>query len=83
LAQLVIHNKGISVKLTFAEKIWSISGDFEIPVTSIRGAEVFFKELTGQCAWERLCQVFITLVDFSAKAEPIFWWFALENRRFS
>ena len=35
-----MHNRGISVKLTFAEKIWSVSGDFEIPVTSIRGAEV-------------------------------------------
>lgn len=28
------------MKLTLAEKIWSLSGDFEIPVTSIRGAEV-------------------------------------------
>jgi hypothetical protein len=40
MAKLVVHNNGISVKLTFAEKIWSISGDFDIPVTSIRGAEV-------------------------------------------
>ena len=28
------------MKLTLVEKIWSVSGDFEIPVTSIRGAEV-------------------------------------------
>jgi len=40
MAQVVVHPRGISVKLTLAEKIWSISGDFEIPVTSIRGAEV-------------------------------------------
>jgi hypothetical protein len=40
MAHVVVHSKGISVKLTFAEKIWSVSGDFEIPVTSIRGAEV-------------------------------------------
>ena len=40
MASIVVNSKGISVKLTFAEKIWSISGDFEIPVTSIRGAEV-------------------------------------------
>ena len=40
MAKLAIHDRGISVKLTTAEKIWSLSGDFEIPVTSIRGAEV-------------------------------------------
>jgi hypothetical protein len=40
MAHVVVHNKGISVKLTLAEKIWSVSGDFEIPVTSVRGAEV-------------------------------------------
>ena len=40
MANIVLHAKGISVKLTIAEKIWSVSGDFEIPVTSIRGAEV-------------------------------------------
>jgi len=40
MAQLVIHDRGISVKLTASEKVWAISGDFEIPVTSIRGAEV-------------------------------------------
>lgn len=40
MAELVIHDRGISVKLTAAEKFWSLSGDFEIPVTSIRGAEV-------------------------------------------
>lgn len=40
MVQVIVHSTGISVKLTFAEKIWSISGDFEIPVTSIRGAEV-------------------------------------------
>ena len=40
MATIEVHNKGISVKLTLAEKIWSISGDFEIPGTSIRGAEV-------------------------------------------
>ena len=40
MAQLEVHNKGITVRLTFAEKLWSLSGDFEIPVTSIRGAEV-------------------------------------------
>ena len=40
MAHLVVHSKGITVNLTLAEKIWSLSGDFEIPVTSIRGAEV-------------------------------------------
>ena len=40
MASIVVHPKGISVKLTLSEKIWSLSGDFEIPVTSIRGAEV-------------------------------------------
>lgn len=40
MAHFVIHDRGISVKLTAAEKFWSLSGDFEIPVTSIRGAEV-------------------------------------------
>lgn len=40
MAKLVVHDYGISVKLTTAEKFWSISKDFEIPVTSIRGAEV-------------------------------------------
>ena len=40
MAKLVVHGTGISVKLTAAEKFWSLSGDFEIPVTAIRGAEV-------------------------------------------
>jgi hypothetical protein len=40
MSKVEVTKSGISVKLTFAEKIWSISGDFEIPVTSIRGAEV-------------------------------------------
>ena len=40
MAHIEVHSKGISVKLTLAEKVWSLSGDFEIPVTSIRGAEV-------------------------------------------
>ena len=40
MAQVLVSSKGIRVKLTWPEKIWSISGDFEIPVTSIRGAEV-------------------------------------------
>ena len=40
MASIEVHNKGISVKLTLAEKFWSLSGNFEIPVTSIRGAEV-------------------------------------------
>ena len=40
MAKLVVHDYGISVKLTTSEKFWSISKDFEIPVTSIRGAEV-------------------------------------------
>jgi hypothetical protein len=40
MAQVLVHPRGLSVKLTFAEKIWSMSGHFEIPVTSIRGAEV-------------------------------------------
>ena len=40
MATVKVLKNGISVKLTFAEKIWSMSGDFEIPVTSIRGADV-------------------------------------------
>ncbi len=40
MARVQVLKNGISVTLTFAEKIWSISGDFEIPVTSVRGAEV-------------------------------------------
>lgn len=40
MAQVIVHDRGIRVKLTLAEKIWSVSGDFDIPVTSIRGAEV-------------------------------------------
>lgn len=40
MAQIVVHDKGVSVKLSLAEKIWSLSDDFEIPVTSLRGAEV-------------------------------------------
>lgn len=40
MAKLVIHDKGISVKLARAEKFWSLKRDFEIPATSIRGAEV-------------------------------------------
>ena len=40
MAHLEVHNKGLTVRMTFAEKLWSLSGDFEIPVTSIRGAEV-------------------------------------------
>ncbi len=40
MAKLIVHDRGVRVKLTLAEKIWSISGDFDIPVTSIRGAEV-------------------------------------------
>lgn len=40
MAQLLIHDKGISVKLTPAEKFWSLKNDFEIPVTAIRGAQV-------------------------------------------
>ena len=40
MARIEVHSKGITVRLTAAEKFWSLSGDFEIPVTSIRGAEV-------------------------------------------
>ena len=40
MATVQVLNNGIAVKLTTSEKIWSMSGDFEIPVTSIRGAEV-------------------------------------------
>ncbi len=40
MAKVIVHDRGIRVQLTLAEKIWSISGDFDIPVTSIRGAEV-------------------------------------------
>jgi len=40
MAQVIVHDRGIRVKLTLAEKIWSVSGDFDIPVTAIRGAEV-------------------------------------------
>jgi hypothetical protein len=40
MARVQVLKNGIAVKLTTSEKIWSISGDFEIPVTSIRGAEV-------------------------------------------
>ena len=40
MAKVSITNRGVSVKLTFAEKIWALKRDFEIPVTSIKGAEV-------------------------------------------
>jgi len=40
MAKLIVHDRGVRVQLTLAEKIWSVSGDFYIPVTSIRGAEV-------------------------------------------
>ncbi len=40
MAKLVVHERGINVKLSPAEKFWSLKGDFEIPVTSIRGAQV-------------------------------------------
>lgn len=40
MAQLKVHPKGISVQLSPAEKFWSLKGDFEVPTTSIRGAEV-------------------------------------------
>lgn len=40
MARLELHSKGITIRLSAAEKCWSLSGDFEIPVTSIRGAEV-------------------------------------------
>lgn len=40
MANVVVHNNGISIRLSPAEKFWSLKGDFEIPVTSIRGAEV-------------------------------------------
>lgn len=40
MAKLVVHDKGIRVQLNSAEKLWSLKSDFEIPVTSIRGAEV-------------------------------------------
>jgi hypothetical protein len=47
MASIVVHDRGITVKLTVAEKIWSLSGDFEIPVTSIRGAEVVPGKVTS------------------------------------
>ena len=40
MAKLVILDRGVRVKLTPAEKFWSLKSDFEIPVTAIRGAEV-------------------------------------------
>ena len=54
MAQFVVHDKGISVKLTPSEKFWSLKGDFEIPVTSIRGAEVVpgkIRSLLGNFTW--------------------------------
>ena len=40
MAKLVILDRGIRVQLSAAEKFWSLKSDFDIPVTSIRGAEV-------------------------------------------
>jgi hypothetical protein len=40
MAKVIVHSKGISVKLTPMENFWSLKRDFEIPVTSIKGAEV-------------------------------------------
>lgn len=40
MAKVTVHSKGISVKLTPMENFWSLKRDFEIPVTSIKGAEV-------------------------------------------
>ena len=40
MAKVEITNRGVGVKLTPAEKFWSLKRDFEIPVTSIKGAEV-------------------------------------------
>lgn len=40
MANIVIGSKGLKVQLKASEKFWSISGDFDIPVTSLRGAEV-------------------------------------------
>lgn len=40
MARIIVGPKGLRVQLTTSEKIWSLSGDFDIPVTSLRGAEV-------------------------------------------
>lgn len=40
MAKVIVHSKGISVKLTPMENFWSLKRDFDIPVTSIKGAEV-------------------------------------------
>jgi hypothetical protein len=40
MAKVIVHSTGISVKLTPMENFWSLKRDFEIPVTSIKGAEV-------------------------------------------
>jgi hypothetical protein len=40
MAKVLITNRGVSVKLTPAENFWSLKRDFDIPVTSIKGAEV-------------------------------------------
>jgi len=40
MATVEIHANKLRIRLTASEKIWSLANDFEIPVTSIRGAEV-------------------------------------------
>ena len=40
MAKVTVTNRGVSVSLGFWEQVLSVKRDFEIPVTSIKGAEV-------------------------------------------
>lgn len=46
MAQILIQDSGITVKLSFWEKIGALHGDLFIPVTSLRGA------LAADSAWK-------------------------------
>lgn len=47
MAQILIQDAGIAVKLSFWEKLGSLRGDLFVPVTSLRGA------LAADSGWKR------------------------------
>ena len=47
MAQILLQDTGITVKLSFWEKLGSLRGDLFIPVTSLRGAVV------ADSSWKR------------------------------
>ena len=61
MAEILIQDTGITVKLSFWEKLGSLRGDLFIPVTSLRGASSERGQGYAGTRWARLARLGLRL----------------------